>query len=167
MRVKEKNRELLTRVQNLKAEHPFWDYRRIWAYLKYRQGLDVNHKRIYRLMKENNLLVLPNTKIKALRANCPRRSKPRATRPNQYWDIHMTKVLIKSSGWLYLVIVLDWFTKKIVGYSLKRRSQTSGSLEALSSTCNNQFPQGILAKRENLFLILTFANTRLCSLKSA
>jgi transposase InsO family protein len=153
MKVKEKNRELLSRIQDLKAEHPFWGYRRIWAYLKYRQGLNVNHKRIYRLMKENNLLVSPNTRIKALRANYPRRSKPRATRPNQYWGIDMTKVLIKSSGWLYLVIVLDWFTKKIIGYSLKARSRTSDWLEALSRACNNQFPQGILAKENELFLI--------------
>ena len=38
------------------------------AYLKYRQALPVNPKRIYRLMKENNLLVEPNWRLKATRA---------------------------------------------------------------------------------------------------
>ena len=39
MSVKERNKPLLERILDLKAEHPFWGYRRIWAYLKYREGL--------------------------------------------------------------------------------------------------------------------------------
>lgn len=140
MKIKAKNRELLAQIQTLKADHPFWGYRRIWAYLKYRQGLTVNRKRIYRLMKENNLLVLPNARLKAIRAKYPHRTKPHATRPNQYWDIDMTKVVIKSFGWLYLVIILDWCSK------------ASDWLEALNNAVNNQFPQGILAKQNELFL---------------
>jgi transposase InsO family protein len=153
MKIKAKNKELLIQIQNLKAEHPFWGYRRIWAYLRYRQGIIVNLKRIYRLMKENKLLVIPNTKLKAIRAKYPRRNKPKATRVNQYWGIDMTKVLIQSFGWLYLVIVLDWFTKKITGYSLKMRSKADDWLEALNHAINNQFPQGALTKEQDLFLI--------------
>lgn len=153
MKIKDKNKELLTQIQGLKLEHPFWGYRRIWAYLKYRQGFTINKKRIYRLMKENSLLVMPNTRLKALRANYPRRSKPHASRPNQYWGIDMTKVLIRSFGWLYLVIVLDWFSKKIIGYSLKMRSKTDDWLETLNNAVNNQFPQGILTKEQELSLI--------------
>ena len=33
---------LLERIRGLKAEHPFWGYRRIWAYLRYVDGLIVN-----------------------------------------------------------------------------------------------------------------------------
>jgi hypothetical protein len=36
MKIKTKNKELLSQIESLKAEHPFWGYRRIWAYLKYR-----------------------------------------------------------------------------------------------------------------------------------
>ena len=153
MKIKTKNKELLSQIQSLKAEHPFWGYRRVWAYLKYRQGLIVNHKRIYRLMKENNLLVTSNLKLKATRGKYPYKSKPKAARISQYWGIDMTKVLIQSFGWLYLVIVLDWFSKKIVGYSLKTRSKTEDWLEALNNAANNQFPQGILSKSKELFLI--------------
>jgi len=71
MKIKAKSKELLTQIQNLKAEHPFWGYRRIWAYLRYRQGIVVNRKRIYRLMKENVLLVIPNTRLKAIRMRYP------------------------------------------------------------------------------------------------
>jgi transposase InsO family protein len=153
MKIQAKNQELLSHIQALKADHPFWGYRRIWAYLKYRQGLNVNHKRIYRLMKEHHLLVAPHSRLKALRGQYPYRSKPRASRLNQYWGIDMTKLMIASFGWLYLVVVLDWFTKKIIGYSLKMHSRTEQWLEALHEAVNLQFPQGILEKREELFLI--------------
>ena len=153
MKIKAKNKELLAQIQQLKAEHPFWGYRRIWAYLKYRQGLTVNRKRIYRLMKENNLLVAPNTRLKAIRGKYPYKSKPRALRLNQYWGIDMTKVLLESFGWLYLVVVLDWYSRKIVGYSLKLHSRAEDWLEALHNAINNQFPQGILSKNQGLFLI--------------
>ncbi|MFQ5963346.1 MAG: IS3 family transposase [Candidatus Scalinduaceae bacterium] len=85
-------------ILNIKAEHPFWGYRRVWAYLKYRQNIVLNHKRVYLLVKKHNLLVKPNTRLKAIRANAPHRSKPRATRPNQYWGIDMTKVMVSSFG---------------------------------------------------------------------
>lgn len=153
MKIKANNREILIQIQNLKCEHPFWGYRRIWAYLKYRLGIIVNKKRIYRLMKENNLLVVDNARLKAIRAKYPNKSKPKATRPNQFWGIDMTKVLIRSFGWLYLVIVLDWFTKKIIGYSLRMHSKTQDWLEALNNAVNNQFPQGTLTKKQELFLI--------------
>jgi len=161
MKVQKRNEEILSRICNIKAEHPFWGYRRVWAYLKYRQNIIINHKRVYLLtrlnlfgqVKKHNLLVKPNTRLRAIRANAPHRSKPRATRPNQYWGIDMTKVMVSSFGWLYLVVVLDWHSKKIVGYSLKARSRTDDWLEAINHAVNNQFPNGILSKNNDLSLI--------------
>jgi len=141
MRHQKLNAPILERIKALKAQHPFWGYRRIWAYLKYREGLAVNKKRIYRLMKENNLLVGKNMKLKACRT--PLKAKPRANRPNQIWGIDMTKVMVNGWGWLYLHIVLDWYTKKIVGYSLSIRSRTSDWLDALEKALSRQFPEGV------------------------
>lgn len=144
---------ILSALSPIKAEHPGWGYRMVWAYLKYRLGHQVNKKRIYRIMKEHDLLVKPNLKLKAVRDNQNNRSKPRATRPNQFWGIDMTKVMIESFGWLYLVVVLDWHTKKIVGYSISIRSKASDWLEAMNMACNNQFPDGILHKDQELSLV--------------
>jgi len=41
------------------------------------------------------------------------RSKPKATSSNEFWGIDMTKVLTPT-GWVYITIVLDWYTKKVV-----------------------------------------------------
>jgi len=48
--------DLLLYIKELKMQYPFWGYRRIWAYLRYRQDIHINKKRVYRLMRENNLL---------------------------------------------------------------------------------------------------------------
>jgi putative transposase len=58
---------LVQRIRSLKAEHPFWGYRRIWAYLRFVEQLPVNKKRILRLMREHELLVSPNLQLKAAR----------------------------------------------------------------------------------------------------
>jgi transposase InsO family protein len=121
--------------------------------MKYRMDQPMNKKRIYRIMKEHNLLVKPNLRLKARRDNQPNRNKPKAARINQFWGTDMTKVMLKSFGWLYLVIVLDWFTKKIAGYSISNHSRTEDWLDALNAACNKQFPDGVLSKQQELYLV--------------
>ena len=65
-KVTARNGALLERVRELKADHPFWGYRRVWAYLRYIDALTVNQKRVYGVMKANDLLVKPNPKLLAL-----------------------------------------------------------------------------------------------------
>lgn len=145
--------QILPQIQSIKSDHPFWGYRRVWAYLKYRQGLPVNKKRILRIIRENDLLVKPNLRLKARRDNQNNRNKPRAERVNQFWGIDMTKVMIPYWGWLYLVIMLDWYTKKIVGYSVSTRSKANDWLDAVNMACNQQFPEGVIFKKDELFLV--------------
>lgn len=124
----ERNQSLLTQIKDIKTDHPLWGYRRIWSYLKYRQGISVNKKRVYRLMKEQKLIVTKDVRLKAKRG--PIRPKPHAEYPNHFWGIDMTKIRMSTWGWLYLTIVLDWYTKEIVGYSLGLQSRTGDWLNA-------------------------------------
>lgn len=55
----------------------------------------------------------------------------------------MTKFLINSVGWAYLVIALDWYTKKIVGWDPSLRSQSFEWECALDMALNNEFPDGV------------------------
>lgn len=139
--VLERNKELLTRIRVIKSDHPAWGYRRVWAYLRYRDGLEVNKKRIHNLLKGNNLLAPQTRNNRATRT--PKRSKPRTEKPNEIWGIDMTKVMVESWGWVYLHIVFDWGSKKIVGWQLSARSKTADWIEALSKAINKQFPEGI------------------------
>jgi len=60
-----RNQALLEQIKELKIDHPLRGYRRIRSYLKYRQGVPVNKKRVYRLMKESGYLVTRNFRLKA------------------------------------------------------------------------------------------------------
>jgi len=132
--------KLIDLIKELKEKHPFWGYRRVWAWLRHREKIVVNKKRVYRLMKARGLLV-PQTVHKAKRRNS--RPKPRADRPRQIWGIDMTKFMVNALGWVYLVIVLDWFTKKVVGWRISLRSKTEEWKLALDMALNREFPQGV------------------------
>jgi putative transposase len=90
---------------------------------------------------EENGLIATQTVHKAKRTS--QRSKPRAERPRQYRGIDMTKFLIPAPGWVYLVMVLDWYTKKIVGWDLSLRSRASELRGALERAIKREFPQGV------------------------
>lgn len=81
--VDQRNASVLERIQALKVEHPFWGYRRIWAHLRFVDGLLINKKRVVRLMRQLGLLVKANPRLKATRT--PTRSKPRPMAPHQWW----------------------------------------------------------------------------------
>lgn len=120
-------------------EHPFWGYRRVWATLRYKNGLTVNVKRVERLMRQHGLGV----KRAALRATrTPSRSKPRPGQPCQWWGIDMTKVMTEG-GWAYIVLVVDWFSKKIVGHHVGYQSRSREWLYALDSALQTHFPEGV------------------------
>ncbi len=141
----------MERIENIKVEHPYWGYRRIWTYLRHIEGLVIGKNRVYRIMKENNLLIKKANRNRAKRSSG--RGKLRAKKPNEIWGRDMTKIKLESWGWLYLVVVLDWYTKEIIGYSLKLRSTKEDWLESLNMVVNNRFPEGIKEKAEKLFWV--------------
>ncbi|WP_447972778.1 IS3 family transposase [Nitrospira sp. Kam-Ns4a] len=130
---------LLARIRPISQAHPFWGYRRVWAWLRDREGLLVNTKRGYRLMREAGWTV---KRARHAATRTPK-AKPKATRPRQFWGIDMTKFLIPALGWAYLVVVLDWYTKKIVGWDLALRSRRQEWEAALAQAVQAEFPNGV------------------------
>lgn len=140
-KLSEANAALVARIREIKAEHPVWGYRQVWAYIRFRDETPVNIKRVHRLMKDNTLMVKKSDKLKATRASVTR--KPRTYHPNQIWGIDMTKIMIQNWGWVYLHIALDWGSKKIVGYNLSLQSKAEEWLSALDMALCQQFPNGV------------------------
>ncbi len=54
----------------------------------------------------------------------------------------MTKVMT-DSGWAYVVLVVDWYSKKVVGHFCGEQSKSWHWLAALNKAVNRQFPKGI------------------------
>jgi putative transposase len=116
-----RNEAIVLWLGELKSEHPFWGYHRCWAYLRHVDKLEVNKKLAYRLLKEHGLLA---TQTKHGVPRTSTRSKPKPDKLNQWWGIDMTKVMTES-GWAYVVLVLDWYSKKVGGHH-RGKTATSG-----------------------------------------
>lgn len=138
--------DLLERITELKSLHPFFGYRRIWAVLKFKDGLNLNKKKVYRLMKISNLLIKSNLLLRANRT--PWKDKARSERLNEWWGIDMTKIRLRHLGWIYITIVIDWCSKKLFGYNIDIKSKSLDWLEAVDMAPNNQFPNGVKDEEE-------------------
>jgi putative transposase len=109
----DKDQDLRTKIKALCLEFSTHGYRFITAWLKHRFKLIVNRKKVYRLMKEMNLLVKQPSKH-ATRTR--ERGKIIVTRSNEHFQADMTKIWCGRDGWGYLFAFIDAFDKEIVGY---------------------------------------------------
>jgi len=124
-------------IQRLAVANRHYGYRRIGALLR-REGLCINHKRVVRLMREDNLLCLRRSAFKPpttdsnhdfkIYPNLARRLIPTAV--NQLWVADITYVRL-AEAFIYLAVVLDAFSRKVVGWAMEGHLKASLALAAL------------------------------------
>jgi putative transposase len=112
------------------------------------QGFRCSRPRVARLMKQVGIaakmrrLFKRTTRVdnKALAAPNLLQQDFTALQPNQKWvsDISYVRTL---EGWLYVAVVLDLFSRKVVGLSMGESLQTSLVLQALQQACHRRQPQ--------------------------
>src|SRR6204780_275122 len=115
----------------------FYGYRRIAKQLK-REGLVVNSKRVRRLMRLDNLLSLrykpfvPRTTDSAhgYEIVCDLTREAMLTAPDHVWVADITYIRL-AEEFVYLAVVMDAFSRKVVGWALADHLQASLPLEAL------------------------------------
>ena len=125
---------LMNMIAELYSKYPIYGYRRIHAVLK-QQGIIANRKKIQRLMKLMNLYAIypkPNTSKKSsLNLVYPYLlSDISITRPNQVWQVDIT-YLRTNQGFMYLVSLIDVYSRKIMGWRLSNSLSTEASVLAL------------------------------------
>jgi putative transposase len=122
----EEDMEVRSAIQAIALEHRRrYGYRRITAELR-RRGMLVNHKRVARIMREDNLLgVQPRAFVVTTDSdhelevylNLARRMK--LTGVNQLWVADITYIRLKTE-FVYLAVILDGHSRKVVGWALER-----------------------------------------------
>jgi putative transposase len=124
-------------VQRLAIEHRHYGYRRIGALLQ-REGWQANHKRVLRLMREDNLLCLRQTPFVPMTTNSRHNwcVVPNLTRGmvlsglDQLWVADITYLrLAEEFG--YLAVILDAFSRKVVGWALDGHLRAELAISAL------------------------------------
>ena len=140
--------DVIEKIQTLCEQHPSWGTRRITNWLQKREGLCINRKRVQRIMRAHHLILKPKKK-RASRES--KRRKPIPDRPHQWWGIDMSKFMVEDLGWIYIVAIIDWFSRKVVGYAVGRHCRTDLWIQALEQAVLNEFPNG--SREEHLFLM--------------
>jgi putative transposase len=138
--------ELRSTIQQIFLEHRRrYGYRRVTKVLRQR-GLLVNHKRVKRLMKEDNLLaVQPQAFVTTTNSqhelevslNLARHLK--LTGINQLWVADITYIRLQGE-FVFLAVILDAFSRKVVGWELGRSLSTTLTKTALERAIAQRQP---------------------------
>jgi transposase InsO family protein len=122
------------------GEKPAYGYRRVAWWLRRKENLPVNRKRVLRVMRERGLLV----RSRRLRARRKKEwGRVEAAAPNQIWQCDMTKIWAgPTAGWAYLVSVIDCCTREIVSWNLSHRCRTEEALDAVEQAVLARLPEG-------------------------
>jgi putative transposase len=134
---KQEEMEVRSTMQQIVLEHRRrYGYRRVTAELR-RRGLLVNHKRVARLMREDNLLavqphafVVTTASKHELEVYLNLASKLKLTGINQLWVADITYIRLRTE-FVYLAVILDGFSRKVVGWALERSLATRLTKAAL------------------------------------
>jgi putative transposase len=122
----EEEMEVRSAIQQIALEHRRrYGYRRITAEL-HRREMQVNHKRVARIMREDNLLgmqperfVVTTNSNHKLEIYLNLASRMKLTGINQLWVADITYVRLKAE-FVYLAVILDGFSRRVVGWALDR-----------------------------------------------
>jgi len=141
-----KEADIQDHIEAIACEYPRYGYRRITKQL-HRDGFLVNHKKVLRIMRENSLLCSVKRKwIKTTDSvhqyrRYPNLIKDRVARvPNQIWVADITYIRIMTS-FVYLAVILDTFSRKVVGYAISKSLSSDLAIQALKSAIASRNPE--------------------------
>jgi transposase InsO family protein len=123
-------------IQRIVLENRRYGYRRVAAELR-QQGREVNHKRVLRLMREDNLLCLQKRRfVLTTDSRHPYGIFPNLTKEvnltgtNQVWVADITYIRLREQ-FIYLAMILDAFSRKALGWALEESLEASLAVAAL------------------------------------
>ena len=123
-------------IQRVALEWPSYGRPRITAELR-RRGWEVNPKRVYRLMREDNLLCVGKRKfVVTTDSNHGRKVYPNLagemmlTGIDQLWVADITYIRLQSE-FIYLAVVIDAYSRRVIGWALDRTVEDDLTLAAL------------------------------------
>jgi len=140
---------LRSAIHDIALEFPKYGYRRITAEL-HRRGKAVNHKKVLKLMHEENLLCRPKKKFRITTTNSnhdypiyPNLAKDMVlTGINQLWVADITYIHLMNEH-VYLAVIIDVFSRKCIGWDLSRRIDSRLVLNALDMAVKSRAHLGI------------------------
>jgi len=128
--------DLRDAIQKIAVQWPSYGRPRITAELR-RRGWEVNPKRVYRLMREDNLLCVRKRKfVVTTDSNHTRKVYPNLARDmiltatDQLWRADITYIRLRDE-FVFLAVILDAYSRRVIGWALDRTMEDSLTLTAL------------------------------------
>jgi len=132
----EDDMDLRDAIQRIALEWPAYGRRRITQELR-RRGWEVNHKRVRRLMREDNLLCVRKRKfVVTTDSNHGRKVYPNRARGmvvtgvDQLWVADITYIRLQDE-FIFLAVILDAYSRRVIGWALDRTIEDDLALGAL------------------------------------
>ena len=138
--------EIRDELQKIAVEWPSYGYRRITAELQERE-FDVHRKRVLRMMREDNLLCVRGRRFVIttdsrhglpVYPNLARSLTPTAI--NQLWVADITYIRLRAE-FVYLAVVLDAFSRRVIGWALGRTLEAQLAVTALRMALMDRQPE--------------------------
>jgi putative transposase len=141
----DKDLDLRDEIQRIALEFPCYGRPRITAELK-RRGWEVNHKRVGRILREDNLLCLRRRKfVVTTDSNHGFRVYPNLaaslelTGLDQLWRADITYIRLETE-FVYLAVVLDAYSRRVIGWALDRSLEDDLAIAALQMAFRRRTP---------------------------
>lgn len=137
--------ELRDEIERVQADFPRYGYRNLHKHFE-REGKVINEKRIRRVMREHGLFPeIKRAYVQTTDSSHGFRVYPNLVKdrqvdgPNQAWVADITYIRI-ATGFVYLAVILDLFSRKVVGWALSTSLRHELSLEALKMALETRNP---------------------------
>jgi putative transposase len=132
----DRDMDLRDAIQRIALDWSAYGRRRMTEELR-RRGWTVNHKRVHRIMREDNLLCLRKRKfVVTTNSNHGRKVYPNLAREmvltgmDQLWRADITYIRLRDE-FVYLAVILDAFSRRVIGWALDRTMEDDLTLSAL------------------------------------
>jgi putative transposase len=155
------NLALMRKIDEMAMTWPFYGSRRVTAELV-RQGESVNRKRVQRLRQVMGLEAI-YPKPKTSTASAEHRIYPyllrgvAIERPNQVWSTDITYIPMQR-GFLYLVAVMDWFSRFVLAWRVSNTLSTTPCLQALQDALQYGQPEVFNTDQGSQFTAIAFTS---------
>jgi putative transposase len=142
--VSEQTMREMNRIDELYTKYPFYGSRRIAVTLK-AEGWSIGRKRVQSLMRKMGITAI-YPKPKLSKGNAQHIIYPyllsniKIIRPNQVWSSDITYIRLRQ-GFLYLVAIIDWFSRYVLSWKLSTSLESGFCIEALKEALETESPE--------------------------
>jgi putative transposase len=113
--------------------------RKLSKYISIEKAIYINHKKIYRLCEENNLLLFKQSEIKKRKIKKSRCEYFEVNGPNQLWQFDLKYIWIHGeSRWCFLLAFIDVYSKKVTGYYLGKSCKAGDLIFTLDQALRSE-----------------------------